>query len=443
MFERPRDEGRAIITASNGSPTPLLAREQPVSPRSARPRAVLGVVAAGTLLSAMSGSTVNLALPDLGRDLDVALSTSRWVIQAFLLAIALTLPLAGRAGDRWGHCRVYLTGFGTFAVLSLACGLAGSFGLLAASRALQGMGAAMVMATGPALLTTTFPPEKRGQALGMLSTATYTGLTIGPTVGGLIVAAGGWRWTFLVNVAAGLVVLALGLRFLPRDACRLAEPAPRPRLSAAFLDWSLFRSPLFAGAALSALANYIALFVMILLVPFYLLEGLGRSSSLAGLLLSVQPLAMAFVAAPSGWLSDKIGTRGLAVGGLLLQALGLALLARLGAGASNLAVAGCLGLVGLGTGIFISPNSSALMGAAPRTRQGAAGSVLAEARIIGMFLGVALGTTLFGLAGGETGAPWTEAEFDALHTAIGTAVWVAVAGAVVAALRGDRRAGSP
>ncbi len=398
-------------------------------------RSILGVVGLGTFLTALSGSSVNLALPDLGQNLHISLAYSRWVLQAFLLAVAIALPLAGRAGDAVGHSRVYLAGFAIFGLASLGCGFAQRLEWLVAGRALQGVGGAMVMATGPALLTTSFPAQQRGRVLGFVSTATYTGLTIGPTVGGLIVGAGGWRWTFFFNFPLVVIILLLGARHLP--ARHEHATGPRAPLWALF-DWGLFRSPLFNFATLSALANYIALFVMTLLVPFYLQEGLGRDPSRTGLILSAQPLVMALVATPSGWLSDRIGSRGLASAGLALQGLGLFCLSRVAASGTDLVVAACLAVVGLGTGIFISPNSSALMGAAPRARQGAASSVMAEARIVGMLLGVTLGTTLFAAAGGRTGSAWRPAEFAAMQSAVRWALGIALGGAVVAALRGER-----
>lgn len=399
-------------------------------------RSILGVVGLGTLITAMSGSSVNLALPDLGQDLRLSLTTTRWILQIFLIAVAIALPLAGRAADRSGHRRVYLTGFSLFVIMSLACGLATRFDLLVACRAAQGIGGAMVMATGPALLTTSFPAGQRGRALGFLATATYTGLTIGPSVGGFVVGAGGWRWIFFINVPVGLLVLYLGGRRLPGRPRATAGPAhAAPFWRAPLFDWALFRVPLFTCAALSALANYIALFIMTLLVPFYLQEGLGQDPTRAGLVLSAQPLVMALVATPAGWLSDRIGSRGLASAGLALQGLGLFCLSRTGPGGTELSAAACLALVGLGTGVFISPNSSALMGSAPRARQGAAGSVLAEARILGMLLGVLLGTTLFAAHGGRTGAGWSPADFAAMRTVMHWAACVALVGAVVAALR--------
>jgi len=448
-----------------------------------RSYAVLGVVGVGTLLSAMSGSAVNLALPDMGHDLRISIELSRWVVQAFLLAVGVLLLVAGRLSDLLGHRRVYLVGFSLFGAAALGCGLAPSFGWLVVYRVLQGVGGAMVMSAAPALLTTSFPPEERGRALGMLATATYTGLTIGPPLGGLIVAGLGWRWTFHLMVPISLVVFALGLLYLPRRPGRRAAldwPGAAALLlglpllllaisegpgwgvsswrlwaviaaglallvgfviiqlksESPLLDLELFRSRVFTGATISALANYVSLFVVLLLLPFFLVEGLGRSSAEAGMLLAIQPLVMAVVASPSGWLSDRIGSRGLATFGMLMLAGGLLACSFLGAQSGELEVAMSLALMGFGTGIFISPNSSALMGAAPGRRQGTAGSVLAEARVLGMLVGVALGTAVFQAVGGRTGAVWRPDDFAALSAAMRVGAGIALLGAVAASLRG-------
>jgi len=181
---------------------------------------VLVVVSIGTFLSAMAGSMVNLALPSLGRDLAVSLTASRWVVQVFLLVMGALLLLAGKLGDLVGHRRIYLAGFVLFGSASLLCGLVGSFGWLIVARALQGVGGAMVLATSPALLTLSFPASQRGRALGMQATATYLGLALGPALGGLIVSALGWRWTFFVYVPASVVVFVVGAMFLPARAAR-------------------------------------------------------------------------------------------------------------------------------------------------------------------------------------------------------------------------------
>jgi len=449
-----------------------------------KPYLVLTVVGVGTLLSAMAGSMVNLALPDLGRDLGISIEESRWVVQSFLLAVGALLLPAGRLGDLLGHRRVYLIGYTFFGAASLLCGLAGSFASLVFFRVLQGLGSAMALAASPALLTLSFPEEQRGRALGMQSTATYVGLTLGPTLGGLIVSALGWRWTFYVYVPVTLIILILGLGFLPRKkkdkrpkydlagALALVLGLPllllllsesqrwglgffmtwlsaglgalglsvfvliQRRSASPLLDLNLFRSRMFTGASISAVANYIALFCVTILMPFYLEEGRGKSPAVTGMFLSVQPLLMALAASPSGWLSDRIGSRGLATTGMLIMAAGLFGLSGLGPDSGETVVILWLSMVGLGTGIFISPNSSALMGSAPRKQQGAAGAVMAESRVLGMFIGVAMATAIYNAAGGQTGTRWNPEDFDAMHLAMLAGSAAALLGALSASLRG-------
>jgi EmrB/QacA subfamily drug resistance transporter len=453
---------------------------------SRRPGRVLAVVAVGTFLSAMAGSMVNLALPTIGREMSVTVESSRWVVQSYLMVIGVLLLPCGRLSDIVGHGRLYMVGFAVFGLSSVWCATAGGLGWLVAARGLQGAGAAMVMATGPALLTTAFPDSQRGKALGTLSTATYTGLMLGPPAAGWVVGNLGWRWVFWGVLPVSALVLVLGWLHLPRkDGAERARfdwagtaalvaglpllllgldrlrPGGDPgaaswaagalglvgvtgfvalqrRSASPLVDLEMFRSRVFAGAALSALANYVALFGMILLTPFYLEEGLGLSSGASGLVLAAQPAVMALVASPSGWLSDRIGSRGPATLGMLILAAGLGGLSFLGAGDDRLTVALWLGVCGLGTGIFISPNSSALMGAAPRRRQGTAGSLLAEARVLGMLIGVALAAIVFATAGGVTGRSWKPVDFDAFAAVMRISAVVAALGAATAALRGKR-----
>jgi EmrB/QacA subfamily drug resistance transporter len=433
----------------------------------------------------MSGSAVNLALPHLGRELQISIESSRWVIQAFLLAVGVLLLVAGRLSDSIGHRRTYLIGFITVGATAVGCALAPSFAWLVIFRLLQGVGGAMVMASSPALLTTSFAATQRGRVLGLQATATYVGLTIGPPLGGLIVAWMGWRGIFYLMAPISGLIIALGLWALPKTTgkakrstfdwpgtvtltfglplllvalsegslwgrsdwrfwlCALAGLAalfafvrverdnPRP-----LLDLSLFRSATFVGALLSAFANYISLFVVILMLPFFLEESLHLSAVRTGAVLSVQTAVMALVASPAGWLSDRIGSRGLAMTGLAILSLGLLGLSFSVNGCTDLVVALWLGVMGLGTGIFISPNSSALMGSAPRQQQGVAGAVLAEVRILGMLIGVSIGSAVFQAAGGRTGAAWRLEELVALRFALWTAAAIALAGAAVASLRG-------
>jgi len=443
-----------------------------------RPGLVLLVIGTGTFLSAMAASTITLALPELGREFGVSIDRSSWVMQAYLLSVTSLMLVAGRLADLFGHRRAYLAGFALFGVAATACGLAPGYQSLVVARLLQGMGGAFIMSTAPALLTTSFPPARRGQALGMLSTGTYAGLTVGPPLGGLIISTLGWRWVFFLNAPATLVVIALGLWLLPRATPRsgqrldwagvatllsgmpllllalsqgtawgwltgrtLGVAAVALILLALFvvierrrqqplLDLTLFKSMRFSGAVLSAIFNYVALFVQTILLPFYLREGLGLKSAAAGLLLIAQPLLMALVASPAGALSDRLGTRSLATTGMLLMATSLAGMTALDQGSSQLVVFAWLALLGLGTGVFISPNSSALMGAAPRQQQGVAGGVMAVARNFGMVLGITSATAVFHASGGATGHSWTAIDFSAMHRALWVAAAIGVFGAI-------------
>ncbi len=446
---------------------------------------ILWIVAAGTLLSALSSSAVNLALPDIGREFGASLENTRWIVQGYLLAVGILLLAAGRLSDMLGHGRVYLGGFLLLGFASLACGLSNGLTQLVALRVAQGISGALIMSAGPALVTTAIRPGARGRSLGLLSTATYVGLTIGPTLGGSLVSTLGWRWIFLMNVPVCLGISLIGIRHLMRRAGGRRAPFDLPGFlllmaglpalllglskaaswgllsgrtlglvlggvlvlalfarfqrgrDNALLDLDLFRSRLFTGSALSALCNYVALFCVLLLLPFYLVEGQGRNPAQAGMILSIQPLVMALIASPAGWLSDRFGTRLLTVSGMVVLASGLFALSLIGPDASIGDVMLRLGVIGLGTGIFISPNSSALMGSAPRRRQGTAGALLAEARVLGMLLGVVLGTAVFEAAGGRTGRVWVPGDFEAMSLALKTGASIALLGAVAAGLKGE------
>lgn len=453
----------------------------------ARPSLVLAVVAGGTLLSTLAGSAVTLALPAIGADLRLSLEGTRWVMLALLVTVTVALLPCGRLGDLIGHRNVYLAGFLLFALTSGLCGLAQGLPTLIAGRALQGLAGALVMAAAPALVTTTLPAASRGRSLGLLSSATYVGLTFGPPLGGWLLAMLDWRWIFFVNVPVAAVICLAGQRLLPpvprASGLRfdtggatalvlsgalllvaLSEGQYRGWLSPAIviglaaglagsvffvllqrrrreplLDLGLFQSRTFSAASLAAVCNYVALFIPIILLPYYFAEGRQVSPSHAGLLLSAQPLLMAFSASPSGALSDRVGTRGLAAAGMVLLAAGLWGLGRLGPASSLLAAAAWLALTGVGTGLFISPNSSALMGAAPGGQQGVAGAVMAVARNLGMMLGVTAASQLFAAAGGHTGRPpWRSGDYAAMRWALLHAAAVALLGAVLALLSRSR-----
>lgn len=400
---------------------------------------ILLAIGIGTFMSALDGSVVNTILPVIRTSLNSDVSAIQWVVAIYLLTVSGLLLTVGRLGDLRGHRIVYLGGFLVFVIGSAMCGMAQNAGQLVAFRMVQAVGAAALQASSPAILTRAFPSTQRGQALGIQATMTYLGLTVGPSLGGWLAQAASWRAVFYINVPVGLLAVALAYRFVPADrrargeerfdlagallfsaglvslllglnqggnwgwasAPILALLAGAAVLLAVFvrvenrarwpmLDLSLFRNRTFSAAVISAVCNYMGMYVVLFLLPFYLIQGRGLNPAQAGLLLTAQPVVMALVAPFSGTLSDRIGARLPATLGMVIMAAGLFILSRLQPMTPTAAISAALAVCGLGIGMFVSPNNSSLMGAAPRNRQGVAAGMLAMARNVGMVLGIGM-----------------------------------------------------
>jgi len=442
---------------------------------------VLVTVGVGTFMSALDGSVVNTLLPVLARAFGASVAGIEWVTTVYLLVISGLLLSVGRAGDLYGHKRLYLGGFVLFVAGSALCGLAWSAHALIGLRVIQALGAAMLMATAPAILTRSFPASQRGRALGAQGTFTYLGLTAGPSLGGWLASAVGWRAVFYINVPVGAVAIVLAWRVIARDhgaqgrerfdvigamlftaglvallvalnqghawgwtspptlvllagaAVLLTAFVRAERRSSPMLDLSLFGDRQFSGATVSALLNYACVFAVLFVLPFLLIQGRGLDAAHAGLILTAQPIVMAIVAPISGTLSDRIGSRGPAVTGMVILAAGLAFLGSVVFRGSLTAIAAGLAVVGLGVGTFVSPNNNALMGAAPRNRQGIAAGVLATARNVGMVLGVGLAGAVFTTVAGRA-SPGADGLVAGVRASLFTAAGVAVLGTIAAAL---------
>jgi EmrB/QacA subfamily drug resistance transporter len=405
---------------------------------------VLAAVGTGSFMAALDGSVVNTILPVVRNVFKSEVATIEWVVTIYLLVLSGLLLTFGRLGDLRGHKSVYIWGFGIFVTSSALCGAAPTAGMLIFFRAIQAIGAAMLASNAPALLTVNFPAEQRGRALGLASMMTYLGLTVGPSFGGWLAQTLGWRSVFYINLPVGALALTLSLVFIPPS--RPAERAQRfdlpgalvflaaltalmlglnqgavwgwaslpilsllavavilsvvfiqieHRSSSPMLDLTLFQQPLFSASVASAILNYICVYTITFLMPFYLIQGRGLDPASAGLLLTAQPIVMAIAAPVSGTFSDRIGSRGPGMLGMGLLGIGLFLLARLGSDTQYWFVALALAIAGLGTGTFISPNTSGLMGSAPKDRQGIASGVQAAARNVGMVLGIGLAGAIF------------------------------------------------
>ena len=442
-----------------------------MSPAASRsPWIAFSAVSIGTFMSTLDGSIVNVALPTLGLELGAPIDRLEWIVAAYLLTLSATLLVAGRLGDLFGHRAVYAVGLVLFTIGSGLCGAAPSLPFLVAARALQALGASLMMAVGPAVITAVFPPEMRGRALGAIGSVVSIGLTIGPPLGGVIIQALSWRWIFLVNLPVGLLGTLWALRVLPAPqrgrgarfdglggillgaalglgiytldtlpdravrslplgllaglaaimlAVRLRR-APEPILDAAIL-----RVPGVGSGLLAGLLSYAAMFTSTLLTPFLLTRVFKLPPGGVGAFLVAVPVAMAVAAPFSGWLADRFGGRALPAVGMACLAAALYGLSLAGPGSGLPSVAARLALCGVGMGLFQSPNSSAVMGAIPRPKLGAGGGLLATARNVGMAIGVAVAGSLFAMRAADGTDPATFMLGYSLALRVGAAVAIA------------------
>ncbi len=399
----------------------------------------LSVTTLGAAMSAIDSSIVVLALPTIMTTLHSDLLTMIWVLMGYILMSTVCLMLFGRLADMFGRVRLYNLGFAVFTVGSLLCALAGTGLQLVFFRLVQGLGGAMLMANGMAILTEAFPSGERGRAMGINSVTWAIGSVVGPVAGGAILAVASWRWIFLVNLPIGIFGTAwaylalheLGAsrrveRFDLRGmvlfsggiTCLLVAlsqavswgwlSAPTLGLIGAaivleglfvlgergagihFIDPSLFRSRILTFGTAAATLQSLSMFAVNFLVLFYLQGVKGIAPLQAALMILPLPLVQSVVGPIGGAFSDRVGARLPATAGLVLQAVACLLLAQLTETSEYPVLLAGLLVLGLGGGLFWSPNTSAVMGAAPPERLGVASATLATFRQTGMVTSFAL-----------------------------------------------------
>ena len=402
------------------------------------------IVSVGTYVSTLDSSIVNVSLPILSSVFEADPSTVLWVSLIYILTLTGLMLTFGRIGDTLGRRRVYILGLATFSLGLVLCSLSQSIIQLILFRLVQAVGAAMTVSTGTAIITEAFPERERGKALGIQGAVVGAGLMSGPALGGFLLDLLDWRAVFYLRLpvgAIGSVMALLILREQPTSerrggfdfwgaltlfgglVCLLLgvnrgqalgwSSAPilalfgasvvllicffalEKRIAHPVVDLSLFRNRLFTAATGSLLLSFVAFVAVTFLMPFYLMQAAGYSSSYAGLLLTTVPLITLVVAPVSGWLSDRIGSRFLCSTGLSLMCLGMILLGGLTADSTPPGVVLRLAIVGLGSGLFQSPNNSSIMGAAPRERLGTASAMIATSRSLGMGIGLAIAGAIF------------------------------------------------
>jgi EmrB/QacA subfamily drug resistance transporter len=392
----------------------------------------------GIFLSTIDGSIVNVALPSLVKALDTQFSVVQWVVLSYLLTLATLILSMGRLGDMLGKKPVYTIGFVIFTLGSVLCGLSTTIYMLIAFRVVQAIGAAMLMALGTAIITETFPASERGMALGIAGALVSVGIVLGPTLGGLILEALSWHWIFFVNLPIGIVGTLMVLRFVPNLQPEGEERFDFLGAAALFIalitlllalsigqsvgfgdmrvlvlftvaaifiplfvlvennvrdpmiDLKLFKNRLFSVNLVTALLSFICIAGTTILIPFFLEGVLGYNPAKVGLLMAVVPISMGILAPIAGSLSDRFGTRPMTVIGLAMMVLGYTAVAGVGMEDSLLVYLLRFAPIGIGLGIFNSPNNSAIMGSAPRQRLGVASGLMAITRILGQITGIAV-----------------------------------------------------
>jgi EmrB/QacA subfamily drug resistance transporter len=397
----------------------------------------------GVFMATLDSSIVNIALPTLVESLNTDFAAVQWVVLGYILVITtFTLGIA-RLGDMYDKKKLYLGGIAVFTLGSFLCASAVNINWLIAFRAIQGLGAAFLVALGIAIISEVFPPEMRGRALGTMGSIVSVGIAIGPPLGGLIIGLANWRWIFLVNLPVGIFALWIVYRSIPplsapRPGQRFDMPGAlvmfltlaayaagmtfgqrlgfdtstvrllltgavigivffiwiETRTSQPMIDLKLFKNPLFGMNLLMAFLIFIVmggLFIM----PFYLELVQGYPIALVGVLMMVLPISMGLIAPLAGSLSDRFGPRIISLIGLGLIITGCLGLSTLQAGMAPLDYIIRTAFIGAGVGFFQSPNNSAIMGAAPRERMGIASGLMALSRTLGQTTGLPLMGALF------------------------------------------------
>jgi len=446
------------------------------------PALVLFITTVSAFVIAFSSSSVNVALPPIGTEFQLGGVVLNWIATAFLLtSAALVLPL-GRLGDLHGRQRIFFFGMVLFALLSAASALVPDVGWLLAARALTGVGAAMSFGTVTAVLVAAYPPEQRGRILGINVAFVYIGVSAGPVIGGLLVQALGWRSLFWAHALLGLVVVVLMAVWLRGDdrhahegkfdvagsvlyavglSVLLVGFSNLPQLlgigltvaGLALLGWFLAfesrsASPIvpvtlftknrtFAFSNLAAMISYSATFAVAFFLSLHLEVVLGLSPGITGAILITQPLVQAIASPLAGRLSDRVAPGLLASAGMGLTVLGLAVLAFLDQNTLMAWILVAQVLLGLGFGLFSSPNTNSIMGAVEKKDLGLASATVSTMRMVGQMLSMGLALVLLSVfLGNQPVAVAVPAFLIAQHWGFGISAVLCLVGILASQARG-------
>ncbi|MHC8332896.1 MFS transporter [Pseudomonas sp. LB3P25] len=410
-------------------------------------RWALASLSLSMLLSSLGTSIANVGLPTLAQVFNASFQEVQWIVLAYLLAITTLIVSVGRLGDITGRRRLLLAGIGVFTLASALCGLAPTLWMLIGARALQGIGAAIMMALTMAFVGETVTKAKTGSAMGLLGTMSAIGTAMGPSLGGLLIGGFGWQAIFLITVPLGLLTLVLAHRYLPADrqkpktdragfdplgtlllALTLAAYAlamtlgrgsfgplnialllaavvgvglfvfAEARVTSPLIRLAMFRDPVLSGSLAMSLLVATVIMATLVVGPFYLAHGLGLDAVLVGLVLSVGPFVAALTGVPAGRIADRFGAQRMTVAGLAAMATGCLTLSVLpetfGIGGYLLPMI----VITIGYALFQTANNTAVMADVQPDQRGVISGLLNLSRNLGLITGASVLGAVFALA---------------------------------------------
>ncbi|WP_312946622.1 MFS transporter [Superficieibacter sp.] len=438
----------------------------------ARRYGAIATIILGIAMAVLDGAIANVALPTIAADLNASPAASIWIVNAYQIAIVVTLLSLAFLGDMFGYRRVYKCGLVIFTCASLACALSDSLFTLTLARVAQGFGGAALMSVNTALIRLIYPPQQLGRGMGINSFVVAVSSAASPTIAAAILSVASWQWLFLINVPLGIISLVLAIRYLPPNGARTSIPRfdlpsaimnaltfgllitalsgfaqgqsttlvaaeaavmlvvgyffirRQLRLPVPLLPVDLLRIPIFSLSICTSLCSFCAQMLAMVSLPFYLQSIIGRSEVETGLLLTPWPLATMVMAPLAGYLIERVHAGLLGAVGMIVMACGLFGLALLPASPSDWNIIWPMILCGAGFGLFQSPNNHTIISSAPRQRSGGASGMLGTARLLGQSIGAALVALMFNLFGN-----------GGTHTSLLLAGTLATLAAIVSGLR--------
>ncbi|EJY7153988.1 MFS transporter [Salmonella enterica] len=392
----------------------------------------------GISMAVLDGAIANVALPTIATDLHASPASSIWIVNAYQIAIVVSLLSLSFLGDMFGYHRIYKCGLVVFLLSSLFCALSDSLQMLTLARIAQGFGGAALMSVNTALIRLIYPQRHLGRGMGINSFIVAVSSAAGPTIAAAILSISSWKWLFLINVPLGIIALILAIRFLPANIAHDTKPRfdlpsavmnaltfgllitalsgfaqgqsltligaellvlvvvgfffVRRQLSlpVPLLPIDLLRIPLFSLSIGTSICSFCAQMLAMVSLPFYLQTVLGRSEVETGLLLTPWPLATMVMAPLAGYLIERLHAGLLGALGMVIMAAGLFALVMLPGTPSDLNIIWPMILCGAGFGLFQSPNNHTIITSAPRERSGGASGMLGTAQLLGQSTGAAL-----------------------------------------------------